>query len=143
MVTMGNESAQNGKGSADAGVASGDILIVDDHEQNIELLEAYLDELGGSVRSARDGLEALRLIEARKPRLILLDVMMPKMSGFQLCRKLKADAATRDIRVIMITALGEESDRARATDCGADDFLTKPVAKPDLLDRVRLMLARG
>lgn len=143
MVSMGNESAHSGKGSADAGVAGGDILIVDDHEQNIELLEAYLDELGGSVRSARDGLEALRLIEAKKPRLILLDVMMPKMSGFQLCRKLKADAATRDIRVIMITALGEESDKARAADCGADDFLTKPVAKPDLLDRVRLMLARG
>jgi DNA-binding response OmpR family regulator len=74
--------------------------------------------------------------------MILLDVMMPRMSGFQVCKKLKGNPATRDISVIMVTALNEVSDVERATDCGADDFLTKPVHKPDLLAKVRAALAK-
>ncbi len=118
------------------------ILLVDDHEQNNELLEAYLEDLGATVAIATDGLECLQAVERDKPEIILLDVMMPRMSGFQVCKKLKGNPATRDISVIMVTALNEVSDVERATDCGADDFLTKPVHKPDLLAKVRAALAK-
>ncbi|MGQ0628587.1 MAG: response regulator, partial [Phycisphaerales bacterium] len=80
------------------------ILLVDDHEQNNELLEAYLGDLNAAVASAADGLECLKSVETSKPDLILLDVMMPRMSGFQVCKKLKGDAATKDISIIMVTA---------------------------------------
>ena len=116
------------------------ILLVDDNEQNLELLVAYLEELGGTLTTARDGLDALRLIESAKPDLMLLDVMMPRMSGFQLCKRLKGQAATKGIPIIMVTALNEVADQERAADCGADDFLSKPVNKPDLLARVRRLL---
>jgi two-component system alkaline phosphatase synthesis response regulator PhoP len=119
-----------------------DILLVDDHEQNLELLEAYLESLSGTVRMARDGAEALAMVQQRKPELILLDVMMPKLSGFQVCRKLKDDPATKGIKIIMVTALNEESDQARAVDSGADDFLSKPVNKVELINRVRMHLGR-
>jgi two-component system alkaline phosphatase synthesis response regulator PhoP len=113
------------------------ILIVDDHEQNLELLEAYLEEVHARVSKARDGLEALRLVQLDKPDLILLDVMMPRMSGFQLVQKLRAEEATKGVPVIMVTALGEVSDVARATELGVREYLTKPVNKVDLLARVR------
>ena len=118
------------------------ILLVDDHEQNNELLDAYLEDVNASVRIAADGLECLAAVEAEKPDLILLDVMMPRMSGFQVCRRLKNASATKDIAIIMVTALNEVSDVERATECGADDFLTKPVHKPDLLTKVRAVLAK-
>ena len=117
------------------------ILLVDDNEQNLELLEAYLEELGAAIGTATNGLEALRAVEAEKPDLILLDVMMPRMSGFQLCSRLKRAPATKDIAVMMVTALNEVNDAQRAAECGADDFLTKPVNKADLLARVRALLA--
>lgn len=114
-----------------------DLLLVDDNEQNLELLEAFLEDLGASVRTASDGLGALAEVKKRLPDLILLDIMMPRMSGFQCCLKLKADPATRAVPVIMVTALNEESDRDRAMECGADAFISKPLNKADLLDLVR------
>lgn len=117
------------------------ILVVDDNVQNRELLEAYMEELEGvTTISASDGRQALELVESRKPDLILLDIMMPKMSGFEVCKKLKSDPATKDIPVIMITALHEAGDVERAVEVGTNDFITKPVNRLDLLMRVKTLL---
>ncbi len=120
--------------------AGSSILIVDDNPQNVELLEAYLEELGAEVRTAADGLEALAAVEAKQPDVILLDVMMPRMSGYQACVKLKGNPVTRDIPIIMVTALNEISDTERAVESGANDFLTKPVNKLELVMRVKALL---
>lgn len=116
------------------------VLVVDDNEQNLELLEAYLEDLQCELTLARDGLEALEAVALKRPDIILLDVMMPRMSGFQACAKLKGDTATRDIPVVMVTALNEVSDVERAIECGADDFLSKPVNKLELLTRVKSLV---
>ncbi|MEL7474297.1 MAG: response regulator [Planctomycetota bacterium] len=116
------------------------VLIVDDNEQNLELMHAYVDGLGPRLRLARDGQEAVAAIEAEAPDLVLLDIMMPRMSGYQVCQWIKSRRETRDVPVIMVTALGEVGDVERALDHGADDFLTKPINRVDLVTRVRTQL---
>lgn len=116
------------------------ILIVDDNEQNVELMQAYLEELDCEARLAYNGKEALESIAKCLPDLILLDIMMPQMSGFEVCKRLKANERTRDIPIIMVTALNEFGDIERGIDSGTDDFVSKPVNKLELLTRVRTML---
>jgi CheY-like chemotaxis protein len=118
----------------------GKVLIVDDNIQNVELLQAYLEDLPVQCLIANDGMEAMTRVQEQQPDLILLDIMMPKMSGFEVCKKLKKDPGTRDIPIIMITALNEISDIERSVECGTDDFLTKPVNKLELLTRVKSLL---
>ncbi len=116
------------------------ILLVDDNVQNLELMQAFLEELPCSIETASDGVEAMQAIERVKPSLIILDVMMPRMSGFEVCQKIKSQPATREIVIIMVTALNEVSDYERAVECGTNDFITKPVNKLELLTRVRTLL---
>jgi CheY-like chemotaxis protein len=116
------------------------IMVVDDNTQNLELLQAYLEDMDCETVPARDGLQALEIISREAPDLILLDVMMPKMSGFEVCRRIKNDPKTSDIPVIMVTALNEFGDIERAIDSGTDDFLSKPVNKLELLTRIKTML---
>ncbi len=117
------------------------VLVVDDNAQNLELLLAYMEEIPNvTTIAASNGLEALRMVADEQPDLILLDVMMPKMSGFEVCRQLKSDPHTRDVQVIMVTALNEVGDHERGVECGTDEFLTKPVNRVELVTRVKSLL---
>jgi two-component system alkaline phosphatase synthesis response regulator PhoP len=116
------------------------VLVVDDNQQNLELLQAYLEDMDCETVPAMDGPEALEVISRGAPDLILLDIMMPKMSGFEVCKRLKNDPKTSDIPVIMVTALNEFGDIERGIDSGTDDFISKPVNKLELLTRVKTML---
>lgn len=116
------------------------VLVVDDNQQNCELLQAYLEDVDCRTIPARDGLEALKIVAKTPPDLILLDVMMPKMSGFEVCRRIKNDPKNSSIPIIMVTALNEFGDIERGIDSGTDDFLSKPVNKLELLTRVRTLL---
>ncbi|MCI0699747.1 MAG: response regulator [Planctomycetia bacterium] len=117
------------------------ILIADDNPSNAELLDAHLDGSGFETKLVYNGEDTLTAARDWKPDLILLDVMMPKMSGFEVCRRLRADFATKDIAVLMVTALDQATDVETAVDAGTDDFITKPINKTELLLRVRAMLA--
>jgi two-component system, OmpR family, alkaline phosphatase synthesis response regulator PhoP len=116
------------------------VLIADDDPQNAELLEAYLGDCGYELRIAHDGEETLRQVSAWQPDLILLDIMMPKISGFEVCKRLRANPATHDIGILMVTALDQPTDVDRALDAGTDEFLSKPIYKSALLVRVRALL---
>ncbi|MFQ5429888.1 MAG: response regulator [Phycisphaerae bacterium] len=117
------------------------VLVVDDNLQNLELLEAYLEELDGvTTISATDGQSCLEKVASERPDLILLDIMMPRMSGFEVCQKLKSDPATKDIPIIVVTALYELGDIERGIEVGTNDFITKPVNRVDLLTRVKTLL---
>src|SRR5947208_13891446 len=126
--------------TADAFLPESTVLIVDDNPQNIELLQAFLESLPVRIVTAIDGMDALEKVQEHNPDLILLDIMMPRMSGFQGCRKLKGDPRTRDIQVLMVTALNELGDIEQANECGTDDFVSKPVNKIELLTRVKSLL---
>ncbi len=117
------------------------VLVVDDNEQNLELLLAYLEDMEDVVAiEARNGVEAMDVVARQRPDLILLDIMMPKMSGFEVCKQLKSNPETRDIPIVMVTALSETADIERATECGTDDYLTKPIERAALVNLVRAML---
>src|SRR5262249_8688189 len=116
------------------------ILIADDNPQGVELLEAYLSDGDYDIRTAADGEQTLHVVAAWKPDLILLDIMMPKISGFEVCKRLRANPHTHDLGVIMITALDDSSDIERAVEAGTNDFVTKPINKSELLLRVRSLL---
>src|SRR6202008_757505 len=116
------------------------VLIVDDNPQNVELLQAFLESLPVKIVTAIDGVDALEKVQQHNPDLILLDIMMPKMSGFQVCRRLKSDPKTKDIQILMVTALNELGDIEQASECGTDDFVSKPVNKVELQTRVKSLL---
>lgn len=116
------------------------ILIADDNAQGVELLEAYLAGGDYDIQTAVDGEETLRKVREFKPDVLLLDVMMPKISGFEVCKRLKANPDTADIMVLMVTALDQPSDIDRAVDARTDDFLTKPINKAELMIRVQSAL---
>ena len=124
----------------DTFVTPSTVLIVDDNPQNVELLQAFLESLPVKLITAVDGVDALAKVAEHNPDLILLDVMMPRMSGFQVCQKLKGDPATKDIQILMVTALHELGDIERASECGTDDFVSKPVNKVELQTRVKSLL---
>ncbi len=116
------------------------ILIADDNQANVELLEAYLADVDCDIAVASDGQETLDKVVQFQPDVILLDVMMPKLSGLEVCKTLKDASATRGIMILMVTALNELGDIERAVAAGTDDFLSKPVNKLELVKRVENML---
>ena len=139
-MTETNPSLQTSPPNNESFLPQSTVLIVDDNPQNVELLQAFLESLPVKLVTATDGLDALAKVEQHRPDLVLLDIMMPQMSGFQVCRRLKSDPKTRDIQVLMVTALNELGDIEQANEVGTDDFVSKPVNKIELLTRVKSLL---
>src|ERR1043166_5306320 len=113
------------------------VLAVDDNEQNLQILEEYLTSWGYDVAMARDGREALGLYPQTNPSIIVLDVMMPNMDGYEACARIKGEAGGRRVPMLLLTALTDTDDKIKALECGADDFLNKPINKDELRTRVR------
>ncbi len=120
--------------------AKAKVLIADDNPPGAELLEAYLADQPYETKVAYNGDEALEIARNWNPDLVLLDVMMPRISGFEVCQKLREDPATQEMGVIMVTALDQPGDIDRAVQAGTDDLLTKPVSKTDLMIRLSTLL---
>ncbi len=118
------------------------ILLVDDNQQNLELMQAYLEELPYQIRTARDGVEAVEMIDEKCPDLVLLDVMMPRMSGFEVCQKLRSNIQTAFIPIMMLTGNTDEESRTRGFLVGTDDYMGKPFSVPELHARVSRLLRR-
>ncbi|MBI3452424.1 MAG: phosphate regulon transcriptional regulator PhoB [Rhodospirillales bacterium] len=119
------------------------ILVVEDEPALVELLLYNLEKEGFRAAAASDGEEALLVIAERKPDLVVLDWMLPHVSGLEVCRQLRRGAETRDLPVIMLTARGEESDRVRGLEVGADDYIPKPFSPSELIARIRAVLRRA
>jgi two-component system phosphate regulon response regulator PhoB len=118
------------------------ILVVEDEDALATLLQYNLEKEGYQVALAADGEEALLLVDERMPDLVVLDWMLPKISGIELCRRLRGRSETRNMPIMMLTARGEESDRIRGLDTGADDYVTKPFSMTELAARIRAVLRR-
>ena len=118
------------------------VLIVEDEMSLATLLQYNLEREGFRVSEARDGEEALMMVEEQAPDLVLLDWMLPQVSGIELCRRLRGRPETRNLPIIMLTARGEEADRIRGLDMGADDYVTKPFSMTELLARIRAVMRR-
>jgi two-component system, OmpR family, alkaline phosphatase synthesis response regulator PhoP len=116
------------------------ILVADDNVQNCELIDAYLSEEGYEMSVAYDGQQTIKRVEELQPDLVLLDIMMPKLSGYEVCQWIKSNPRTKDIPVLMVTALNEQGDIEKAVRAGCDDFLTKPVNSLELKTRVKSLL---
>ena len=123
-------------------LANPKILVVEDEPNQVELIEFNLNSEGYEVIVAQDGEDALDLAEEENPDLILLDWMLPKVSGIEVCRQLRRSKMTREIPIVMLTARSEESDKIRGLDIGADDYITKPYSIKELLARVRAAMRR-
>lgn len=128
---MTNETAESARAR---------ILVVDDNPAGVDLMRAQLDGEGYSIDSAGDGEQALEKVSETTPDLVILDIMLPKMSGFEVCKRIKGNEATRSIPVIMVTALNDMESRAKGITAGADEFLSRPVDRSELLARVKSLL---
>jgi two-component system alkaline phosphatase synthesis response regulator PhoP len=117
------------------------VLIADDNPANAELIEAHLDGAGYETRIADNGEDTLTVANDWRPDVILLDLMMPKLSGFEVCKRLRQDPTHAKTAVLMITALDQVADIDRAVEAGTDDFITKPINKAELLLRLKALLA--
>src|SRR5688572_10329470 len=118
----------------------GTVLVVDDLAANVQLLESLLAPDGHAVRTAGNGAEALRMIRAEHPDLVLMDVMMPHVDGFEACQAIKQDPSARLIPVVLVTSLDDSASRIRGIEAGADDFVTKPFNAHELRARIRSLL---
>lgn len=118
------------------------ILIVDDEEHIVELIKFNLLNAGYDVFTANDGIEAVKIAKAEKPNLLLLDLMLPGIDGFDVCKEIKRDSEMRKTSIIMLTAKGEELDKILGLELGADDYITKPFSVRELLARVKAVLRR-
>jgi two-component system phosphate regulon response regulator PhoB len=132
----------NARESGAAAQTKPSVLVVEDEAALLTMLRYNLEKEGYRVVEAGDGEEALTLVSERKPDLVLLDWMLPSLSGIEVCRQLRRKPATRDLPIIMLTARGEEGDKIRGLNTGADDYLTKPFSLPELMARVRALLRR-
>lgn len=118
------------------------ILIVDDEEHIIELIKFNLENAGYETLTATNGIDALRIIREESPRLVLLDIMLPGMDGYDICKEIRKDNVIANIPVIMITAKGEEVDKILGLELGADDYITKPFSIRELIARVKALIRR-
>ncbi len=123
-------------------MANEKILIVDDEERIVELLHFNLVNAGYEVLSANNGIDAVKIAKAEKPSLLLLDLMLPGMDGFDVCKEIKRDSEMKKTSIIMLTAKGEELDKILGLELGADDYITKPFSVRELLARVKAVLRR-
>ena len=118
------------------------ILIVDDEKQLVSLVRLHMEMSGYEVLTAKDGEEALDALGKGKPDLVILDLMIPKVDGLEVCRRLRAEPGTSGTYVIMLTALSETTDKLKGFECGADDYVTKPFSPKELVARVNRLLIR-